>query len=69
MDPCVRRVGAGYGFVNRVTDGELGQDDIFLHMETVREAHLGDLMPQQRMEARIAESGKGLTAVAVRLEA
>jgi CspA family cold shock protein len=32
-------------------------------METVREAHLGDLQPGQALRARIAPSGKGLTAV------
>lgn len=50
----------GYGFVNRV-----GGDthDVFVHMETVRNSDLGDLQPGQRLQARIAEGRKGLTAV------
>ena len=54
----------GYGFVNR-----LGQPDcdIFVHMETVRVAGFADLQPEDRIEARIAEGRKGLTAVELRL--
>ena len=53
----------GYGFVNR-----MGEEtpDIFVHMETVREADLPDLEPGDRLDARIAEGKKGLTAVALR---
>ena len=55
----------GYGFVNRAE--ALGGEDVFVHMETVRQARLGDLQPGQRLEARIAPSGKGLTAIELRL--
>lgn len=54
----------GYGFVNRPGQPE---NDIFLHMETVRRAAAGELQPGQRLEARIAEGKKGLTAVDLRL--
>jgi CspA family cold shock protein len=54
----------GYGFVKRPDDS--GGEDVFVHMETVRHAHLGDLQPGQSLEARIAPSGKGLTAVELR---
>jgi CspA family cold shock protein len=54
----------GYGFVRRHED--LGSGDVFVHMETVRNSHLGELQPGQKLEARIASSGKGLTAVELR---
>lgn len=53
----------GYGFVNRVEDPD---SDIFVHMETVRLAGIGDLQPADRLDARIAEGKKGLTAVELR---
>ena len=52
----------GYGFLNRPDGGE----DIFVHMETVRNCGLREVQPGQLVEARIAESGKGLTAVELR---
>ena len=51
----------GYGFLKRVPDVE--GEDVFVHMETVREARLGDLQPGQPLRARIAPSEKGLTAI------
>ena len=54
----------GYGFVKRADDS--GGEDVFVHMETVRVSHLPELQPGQHLEARIAPSGKGLTAVELR---
>jgi cold shock protein len=54
----------GYGFVNRVAESD--PHDVFVHMETVRMSGLGDLQPGQRIEARIADGRKGLTAVDLR---
>jgi cold shock protein len=54
----------GYGFVKR--PDEVGGEDVFVHMETVRNAHLPELQPGQKLEARVAPSGKGLTAVELR---
>jgi cold shock protein len=53
----------GYGFLNRVEDPD---SDIFVHMETVRSAEINDLVPGDRLEARIAAGKKGLTAVELR---
>ena len=53
----------GYGFINRIEDPD---SDIFVHMETVRTAEINDLQPGDRLEARIAEGKKGLTAVELR---
>jgi len=55
----------GYGFLNRAGESEEGED-IFVHMETVRQSQIIDLQPGQQLEARIAEGRKGLTAVELR---
>src|SRR5436305_8345714 len=54
----------GYGFVKR--PDEVGGEGVFVHMETVRISHLPELQPGQHLEARIAPSGKGLTAIELR---
>jgi cold shock protein len=54
----------GYGFLIRDAEGQ--QEDIFVHMETMRDCGLADLEPGQMVEARIAPGPKGLTAVEVR---
>ena len=53
----------GYGFLNRPG---LDAQDVFVHMETVRESGIADLQQGQLIEARIAEGRKGLTAVEIR---
>lgn len=55
----------GYGFVTRVGSPD---QDIFLHMETVRRAAMNDLQPGDTLSARIAEGRKGLTAVDLRVD-
>ena len=55
----------GYGFVTRV---DLPEQDIFLHMETVRRAALNDIQAGDRLAARIAGGRKGLTAVDLRAD-
>lgn len=54
----------GYGFVKRPDTA--GGDDVFVHMETVRTSHLPELQPGQHLEARIATTSKGLTAIELR---
>ncbi len=55
----------GYGFLRRPDDSG---GDIFIHMETVRQAEVGELEPGRMLLARIAPSGKGLTAVDLKRE-
>jgi len=58
----------GYGFLVRANSPDADPENIFVHMETVRQAGLADLQAEQRLSARIAVGRKGMTAVEVRLD-
>lgn len=54
----------GYGFL--VRPEHAGGADVFVHMETIRDSGFSELEPGQQLEARIADSDKGLTAIELR---
>jgi cold shock protein len=52
----------GFGFLQRPHS----DDDIFVHMETMRAAGVVEIFPEDKFQARIASSKRGLIAVEVK---
>lgn len=54
----------GYGFL--VRDAADGDEDVFVHMETLRRGDIDEVEPDDPLEARVTAGRKGPLAVAVR---
>lgn len=54
----------GYGFL--ILDGDAQQQDVFVHMETLRRGGLDEVQPEDPVLARVTAGRKGPLAVAVR---